>query len=238
MKTNKNIITVNFPIYNEAKSIKKTINEWVSFFKKNKIKYKIILSEDGSIDGTKKVLSELLKKNKNIINNMSLKKRGYTGAVLSGISLATTYYVLCVDSDGQCNPKDFLNFWKKKHLAERDIIIGNRVKRKDGTFRFISSRLFGLFHKILFFHKLDDPSCPYVLINKNNFNKIKTKLKFTHEAFWWGFVGACIKKNIKIHEININHRKRLIGDTNVYKLNKLPGIIVRNAIGLIKLKVS
>ena len=56
------------------------------------------------------------------------------------------------------------------------------------------------------------------------------------EGFWWGFVAICLKKKIKIYQINVNHRIRLKGETNVFHLNKIPMIAIRNIFGLIKLK--
>ena len=41
---------------------------------------------------------------------------------------------------------------------------------------------------------------------------------------------------IKIYQININHRKRISGKTNVFHLNKIPLIALRNIFGLIKLR--
>ena len=57
------------------------------------------------------------------------------------------------------------------------------------------------------------------------------------EGFWWGFTAICIKKNIKIHQIKINHRKRLSGYTNVFHFNRIPTIAFRNIIGLIKIRL-
>ena len=43
---------------------------------------------------------------------------------------------------------------------------------------------------------------------------------------------------IKIYQIDINHRKRFIGMTQVYKLHKFPIIFIKNFLGLIKLKLA
>ena len=40
------------------------------------------------------------------------------------------------------------------------------------------------------------------------------------EGFWWGFIAICLKKNVKIYQIKINHRKRASGKTNVFLLKK------------------
>jgi hypothetical protein len=46
-----------------------------------------------------------------------------------------------------------------------------------------------------------------------------------------------MKKKI-IKEIDIEHFKRYDGSTVVYKVSKMPLIIIRNVIGLVKLKKS
>ena len=51
-------ISICLPIYNEAKSINFVIDEWVNLMNKLSLDYKIICSEDGSIDGTKEILKE------------------------------------------------------------------------------------------------------------------------------------------------------------------------------------
>ena len=67
---------------------------------------------------------------------------------------------------------------------------------------------------------------------KTNSKKINPFLKFMVEGFWWGFVAICLKKNIKIHQIKVNHRIRISGNTNVFHLSKIPSIALRNIIGL------
>ena len=232
-------ISICLPIFNEAKSIKIVIDEWTNLMNNLSLDFKIICSEDGSTDKTKEILLEIIKQNPRVINNISHEKRGYTKAVISGIDKADTKYILCVDSDGQCDPADFESFWANKDKLNKNyFLIGNRFDRKDGFFRHLISKLFKLYHKILFPNNLKDPSCPYVFFKKKSFNLIKDKLHHMHEGFWWGFVGCCLLRKINFFEIKINHRKRIDGETNVYKFNKIPMIAIRNAIGLLRLKLG
>ena len=46
------------------------------------------------------------------------------------------------------------------------------------------------------------------------------------------------KTDFNLIEIDINHKKRIDGKTNVYQLRKIPSIAIRNAIGLLKIKFS
>jgi hypothetical protein len=57
------------------------------------------------------------------------------------------------------------------------------------------------------------------------------------EGFWWGFVAVGIINKIKFHEAPIKHFHRTKGES-LYKISKLAGIILRNTIGLIKIKFN
>jgi len=240
LSNNENIeLSVVFPIYNEEETIEQTLLEWKSTLDRMKIKYEMILAEDGSTDKTKKILQNLLSIHKNeFVSNMDDKKRGYSNAIISSISLANGKYILFLDSDGQVDSKDFINFWQKRNLTENGILIGNREDRKDNFQRYIMSKAFLILHRILFFSKIKDPSCPYIFCKTNFAQKISPYLKFMVEGCWWGFTAICIKKNMSIEQININHRLRKSGKTNVFLLNKIPAIALRNIYGLLKLRFS
>ena len=236
---NEKKLSIVLPIYNEEKSIKKTILEWKNELDLLKIDYEIILAEDGSTDNTKNILIELINEDKNNIylNNIVEKKRGYAGAIISSVKIANGEFVLYTDSDGQCNPKDFINFWNKKEFINGGIIIGNRKTRSDTLFRLIMSKSFKIIHRILFYSKVKDPSCPYVLCRKKTFLELEKYLIYMVEGFGWGFVAACIKTKKNILEIDIDHKKRSEGKTNVFHLNEIPSIAIRNIIGLLRIKL-
>ena len=236
---NEKKLSIVLPIYNEEKSIKKTILEWKNELDLLKIDYEIILAEDGSYDNTKNILLELINDDKNNIylNNIVEKKRGYAGAIISSVKIANGEFILYTDSDGQCNPKDFINFWNKKEFIGEGIIIGNRKTRSDTLFRLIMSKSFKIIHRILFYSKVKDPSCPYVLCRKKTFLELEKYLIYMVEGFGWGFVAACIKTKKNILEIDIDHQKRSEGKTNVFHLNEIPSIAIRNIIGLLRIKL-
>lgn len=234
-------LAVNFPIYNEGNSISEILDEWINIIEKMGINYCLILSEDGSKDNTKEILKSKIKSNDRLINNITEERRGYGGAVLSGVELADSKYVLCVDSDGQCDPQDFIEFWKKKTFLDENnnsIVFGYRNPRADTLLRKIYSFSFRVLHFLLFPNLIKDPSCPYVLTKKKTFLELADLLTYTKEGFWWGFIAACSKRKNKILQLPVNHRVRFSGDTQVYNLKKIPGIAIRNAIGLFKIRLS
>ena len=61
-------------------------------------------------------------------------------------------------------------------------------------------------------------------------------MSYMKEGVWWGFIGAVVKLKLSISQQDIIHYPRYDGSTVVYKLTKMPSIIIRNIIGLIKLR--
>ena len=231
MKINK--LTIIFPVFNEVNSIEKVLSEWILILKKYKgLNYELLICEDGSKDGTSELLRKIKNKYKLSLNQAKI-RRGYGGAVINGIESAKHDYILCVDSDGQCDPSDFSKFFTR---INNTVLIGNRIRRSDELPRLLFSRLFYLFFKLLFPCRISDPSAPYVLFDRKTIIPRIKYLRFLQEGFWWGFVATCVKFDIPIKEIPINHRNRFDGKTQVYKPSKILGIALRNCWGLFKLK--
>ena len=124
----KESLSIVLPIFNEVKSLEHVISNWSQFLNKNNILHEFVICEDGSTDGTKELIVNL--KSRYPISDQSAQhRRGYGGGVIAGITASKHEYILCIDSDGQCMPDSFLNFYNNKHLA--DISIGNRNPRND-----------------------------------------------------------------------------------------------------------
>jgi glycosyltransferase involved in cell wall biosynthesis len=228
-------LSIILPTHNEVKSLEFVLHNWHEFLVKNKIIHEFVVCEDGSTDGTKELILSLMTKYP-IVNETTIERRGYGGGVLAGISSANYNFILCIDSDGQCLPDSFINFWKNRHSF--NVIIGNRNPRRDPIIRKLYSFLFLVLHRILFPSNVKDPSCPYILAHKSVYKKLKNNLTFMREGFWWGFVGAALKINLKFGQFDVNHYERYDGSSVVYKLSKMPLIILRNVIGLIKLRFA
>ena len=47
---------------------------------------------------------------------------------MSGIKKANADYLLIMDSDGQCDPRQIFKFWNARKKA--DLVVGYRIKRK------------------------------------------------------------------------------------------------------------
>src|SRR6266545_6076670 len=156
-------LDILLPIHNEGGSIETTINEIrkeLSSF----VQARFILCEDGSTDDTKEVLCRVAGEVPAKLL-LSEARKGYSQAVRDGMMQNQGLYLLCLDSDGQCDPKDFRAFWDARHTA--DVLIGWRVNRADNWMRKGMSRAFYRVWRALYRCSIHDPSCPFVLARRD-----------------------------------------------------------------------
>ena len=102
-------VEVLLPVHNEGASIETTINGMYAELSKV-TRTGFIVCEDGSKDNSKQVLRDLAKELP-IRLNLSDARKGYSKAMREGMDMLEADYLLCLDSDGQCDPKDFAGFW-------------------------------------------------------------------------------------------------------------------------------
>ena len=227
-----NSLQILMPAHNESKNIKNHITKVNNILKK-KIKFSFLICEDGSTDNTLEILKKLKKKFK--IHILSRReKQGYSTAVMSGIKIANADYLLIMDSDGQCDPKQIFKFWNVRKKA--DLVVGYRIKRRDFLYRKFFSDfakfVYGLFFKV----KLKDPSFAFSLIRKDVYKSLQNFTPSMPDGFFWEYNARAISKGYKIYEIGIEHKKRKFGDTQIFHVWRLPKIALINFIGLLRVK--
>jgi len=222
------------PVNNEANNIEKQITK-ISNILKKKIKFTFLICEDGSDDGTLEILKKLQRKFKIKVISKK-KKQGYSIAVMSGIKRASGDYLLIMDSDGQCDPRQIFKFWKVRN--ESDIIAGYRIKRKDFLYRKFFSDFAKFVYRIFFKVSLKDPSFAFSLIRREVYRSLLNFRPSMPEGFFWEYNARASHKGYRILEIGIQHKKRKYGDTKIFHVWKLPAIAFINFIGMMKVKLN
>lgn len=112
-------LSVLMPCLNEAETIEKCIKQAEMFLKKNGIKGEILISDNGSTDGS---LGIIKKTNARLVRT---KEKGYGNALINGINHAKGEYAIICDSDGSHDIENLMPFLVK--LREGfDLVVGNR----------------------------------------------------------------------------------------------------------------
>ena len=224
-------LEVLLPVHNEAGSIEATIRElWREL--SPQVNFGFIICEDGSRDETKEILRRLASELPMRLN-LSSERKGYAQAVREGMQMVEAPWLLCVDSDGQCDPADFGQFWQHREAA--DLVMGWRIDRQDSAARRAMSRIFFSIYQSVFHVPLHDPSCPFVLFPADTAHWIAGQMRDMKQGFWWEFVARIHRAGYTVCELPVRHRLRSAGVTQVYKASKMPGIFFRHLAAIFKI---
>jgi glycosyltransferase involved in cell wall biosynthesis len=183
-------LIILIPSYNEIKSLKKLL---ISL----KNKYKILVVDDGSIDGTE----NFLKKNK--INHIVNKKnQGYTFSLIRGINFIRKKkqidYILTLDADGEHKLNYIKNIIDKIKTKKLDLVIGNRDSKNR-----ISEILISNYVNIKY--GVEDPFSGFKIYKSQHLYKYINKIH--HKKFMIDLLAMYLKNSLKVGNIQIKTKK-------------------------------
>ena len=107
--------------------------EMTSFLcSENNVINRVYVIEDGSTDGTSEKLKELSDKY-NLSLSQSEERRGYSNALIEGLSISKSEYIFFSDLGGKFDWSEVNNLIGK--LPDNDLVIGVRKHRNDQKYR-------------------------------------------------------------------------------------------------------
>jgi glycosyltransferase involved in cell wall biosynthesis len=209
MKKINSSISIVTACYNEEKNIKKTLTEWLNYFKKE-IKFKnfeIVITDDGSIDGTAKILQKIKYNNKKIRLFTFKKNLGASIAFNNSIKESKYEFILIIDSDNQFPIKNFRRLWNEIYYKNNDAVIGARDRLKEITFLSFGSLISGKIMNIAYNSKIEDFNCALKIVKSNIIKKINLEsvgLNYSTEM-----TAKILESNSKLSSIKVFHNKNI-----------------------------
>ena len=202
------ILSIIIPAFNEEKTIIQILKK-ISKNSTDKVKYEIIVIDDGSTDQTKKLLED----NKNLYNKLLVndynKGKGYS--VKRGIENSTGSHIIFQDADLEYDPADFKKFEKIFLEFDADGIIGSRFVYSDYTrshniLNKIGNHILTLFFNILYNTTFTDIYSCYFAFKKVKIdvNLLKTEGFEQHAEI----LCQVIKNGNKFYEVPISYNGR------------------------------
>lgn len=208
-------LSIIIPVYNEARTIKIVLDR-VNNLKINGLTKEIIVVDDGSNDGTEKILK---KEREKYIYVKHSKNKGKGAAVKTGLSKATGNIILIQDADLEYRFEDYPELLDPILRNEANFVLGSRHLNtsKWKTREFIDSKMYaavlnigGIFYTKLFNFlygvSLTDPATMYKIFRRECIKDIIFKSNYFELD--WEMVAKLIKKgNIPI-EIPVSYKSR------------------------------
>ena len=158
-------LAIVIPVYNERASIRKVVSEWHQEVSDWTNRFRLLVINDGSTDGTLDILENLRETLGERLEIVTQPNAGHGQACLYGYRLAIARgaeFILQVDSDGQCDPQYFFKFWRLRDRC--DVVYGVRRSREDGFRRVVASWVLRAFVVLFGRTVCRDANVPYRLM--------------------------------------------------------------------------
>lgn len=123
------MLSIIVPCYNEEEVIGLFYTELMKVINENKIKYELILVNDGSRDKTLEEFEKLTKIDKNVKYINFSRNFGKEAAILAGLEASSGEYVVLMDADLQDPPFMLVEMLKVVESKEYDSVATRRVTR-------------------------------------------------------------------------------------------------------------
>jgi len=210
-------LSIICPVCNEKGNLKELIERVFSslpdLFKNNNAE--LIFVDDGSNDGSRELLENLLKKNSSIKLLIHDERRGQAAALSSGFLSAAGDIIITMDADLQVFPEDLPLFLNKMDEGF-DFVNGARIARQDGVILKLSSRFLSFLISTILNIKIKDAASNFTAV-KRRFVKNLRLLANDHR-----YIILIVKSRgaTRITEIKVRHAMRQKGRSK-YKLSKV-----------------
>lgn len=200
-------VSVIVPLLNEEESLRELAEQLKNSLQRITQSYEVIFVDDGSTDGSFKVLREINARNRRMKAVRFRRNYGKSAAIMIGFQKAQGEYVITMDADLQDDPAEIPNLIKELR-GGLDVVSGWKKKRRDPITKTIPSKFFNFVTGLTTGIKIHDFNCGLkgykrdVVKSVNVYGELHRYIPAL--AHWLGF---------RIGEIPVNHRPRKFGKT-------------------------
>ena len=228
-------VSIVIPAYNEADRIESTIHK--IFNEIRGFRFEVVVSEDGSTDGTPLILKRLKRQYGDRMVVLHAKRRlGKGRGFMRGVMFSHGRYIILLDADYPTNAQTIMNI--VKHLKKGyDIIVGSRAHRlsvlnpPSPPLRVALRRVFNRFVRLLFDVNIYDTQCGVKGFRREVFSIIGP-IQFPNFVFDVEIIVKAKICSLKIKEIPIYWSNKAGSTVRVLR----DAIAIFN--GLIKLRLN
>ncbi len=168
-------LSIIVPIYNEGANIKPLIKS-ISSSLKPSIEYEIVFVDDGSKDGTEKLIHTIQQKDKRIRLLERHKKLGLSSAVIAGLKLSKGKHICVMDGDMQHDPKYLPVMYGLASRIPNSLVIGSRFVKNLSNQQRLDSK-FGTFICRYFLNvNVHDPLSGFFMLERRKFVSLVLKI--------------------------------------------------------------
>lgn len=198
-------LSVVIPVYNEADNIREILKR----VEAQKLASEIIVVDDGSTDGTRKILAEL-DGNQTVRVILHEHNKGKGAAVVTGFQAARGEILLIQDADLEYDPRDYPQILKPIEEGIADVVYGSRFlggpRRVAMFWHMIANKMLTTMTNVLYNTILTDMETGYKVFRRGVIDGMTIhSRRFDFEP---EFTAKVLKRHYRIFEVPITFNPR------------------------------
>ena len=209
------------PVYNEEGAIAGVLDSWAAELERLGIDYRLAVYDDGSRDGTGRILAELAARNPRLRATRH-ENRGHGPTILRGYHEARTPWILQIDSDGEMAASHFGSLWRQRDSY--DFLLGARQDRASAPVRRLVSAGSRAAAHLLIGNGVRDVNSPYRLMRREAVLPLLDLLPEQPFAPNVLLSGLAARARLRILELPVPHEGRRTGSGSLTSRRLWAGI--------------
>jgi glycosyltransferase involved in cell wall biosynthesis len=212
MTTPEPLLSLCAPAYNEAEGIARVVAAWEETLAGLAVTAEIVITNDGSSDGTLDILRGLQQQFANLVVVDQQPNAGYGRAVANAIAHSRGRQVLTLDSDGQFDPGEYPSLAARLNEGY-DVVTGFRLRKRDKPARVLADRALNVIVRVMFGLPLRDTNCALKLWSGDVARSIPIEARGFPTPTEMLVKARALGR--RIGEVGITHHPRLAGESKL-----------------------
>lgn len=211
--------SIVIPVFNSEKVVGRTVDAVVSVFTEHGLDHEVILVNDGSRDGSWRVIEEKARTVPGVIALDLLHNYGQHHANLAGFREATGDYVITMDDDLQ-NPPDQALLLIDEAMTGRDVVFGRFPQKQAASYRRLGSRMVSAINRRIFGQPADLEVSNYRILRRDVVDRIAASN--TGHPY---ITGQALLYSRNRSNVDVRHDPRPVGTSN-YSLLRIVRLVL------------
>jgi glycosyltransferase involved in cell wall biosynthesis len=224
-------ISFFFPALNEEENIAPIVEEALAVLPRFADDIEVTVVDDGSTDRTGAIADELARKDPRVRVIHHGTRRGYGGAVRSGLRSATKPWIFFTDGDRQFVLEDLALLIAASDGV--DVVVGFRKKRADPARRLFVAWVYNHLIRLLFGGGWHDVDCAFKLFRREVFERVPLERVRSDGAFFSPEMLITMHRaGVRIRQVGVRHFPRIAHEPK----GASPRVILRAIRDLLRLR--
>jgi glycosyltransferase involved in cell wall biosynthesis len=221
-----------FPALNEEDHVEAVVRDALAVLPGFADDIEVTVIDDGSTDHTGDIADDLAKADPRVRVVHHGVRRGYGGAVRSGLASARKEFVFFTDGDRQFEISDLGRLVAASDGV--DAVMGYRLKRMDPPRARFVAWVYNRVIRVMFLGGFRDVDCAFKLFRREVFQRVPLERVRSNGAFFSAELLITLRRaGIRTREVGIPHHPRMLGKAK----GQQPKVILRAIRDLLRLRL-